>query len=324
MVGYCYSGTNKGIVVSRASAQLADKMPISWNPSDDVIVLDTGSSFVCYDIWTETSKPEMFLGNEDSVKYLFISIPGRCSGIYKIKLPDVGTKFNTVSGTVNFQFPDTLKDMKITSTIYDNLFHRITFAAKKFNSIESKLYSFNSTSMNSNTGKETPLRYNEALPILALNPWGAITGFVYVAFSGFSEIVRYSKDLQISGIAVLPPQLKAVSSILFTNESLYMVTNEPNTEIGRISKDNFCNDFCSIYGYCDGAKQECACIPDYEKDPSVTDYFVCAPSRIINEQIQIETERGAVIAFGVLFAIAVLAGVAGWFLWYKGRKVSMI
>jgi len=324
MVGYCYSGTNKGVVVSRASAQLADKMVISWAPSNDVVVLDTGSNFACYDIWTETSKPELFLGNENGVKYLFISLPGRCSGIYKIKLPDVADKFNTISGTVNFQFPDTLKDLKITSTVYDNLFHRITFAAKKFNSVESKLYSFDSISMNSNTGKETTLRYNEALPILAQNPWGAITGYVYVAFSGFSEVIRYSKDLEISGIAVLPPQLKAVSSILFTNDSLYMVTNEPNTEIGRLSKDNFCNDFCSAYGYCDGAKNECACIPNYAKDPSVSDKFVCAPTHIIDYQTQLVTETAAAAAFGVLFAIAMIAGIAGWFLWYRGRKISMI
>jgi len=103
-----------------------------------------------------------------------------------------------------------------------------------------------------------------------------------------------------------------------------MVTNEPNTEIGRLSKDNFCNDFCSAYGYCDGAKNECACIPNYAKDPSVSDKFVCAPTHIIDYQTQLVTETAAAAAFGVLFAIAMIAGIAGWFLWYRGRKISMI
>jgi hypothetical protein len=212
--------------------------------------------------------------------------------------------------------------MKITSSVFNAKTKRLTFATKKFNTIESRLYSFDGQTMDSRSGREVPIRDNEATPILASDP---VTNTIYVATAGFSEIVKYSEqDLSLLGVAVLPPQLKFVSSMVFINQTLYMVTNEPDAEIGRISEKNFCLVFCGTYGYCDGVKSECACIPDYEKDPKITDRFVCSPSHYIKYQTNLEQEQGTAAAFGVLFAFAVVAGVAGWFLWYRGRNLQMV
>jgi len=320
MVGFCYS-IDPGMVVSRASAQLnSDKIIINWNPTNDLGIINTGEPFVCYDIWTETSKPQLFFSNESGFNYLYISIPGRCNGIHKIKLPDVGTKFNTNISIEHFTFPDSLKDMRITSAGFDPNSKKFAFASKKFNSVESYLYVFDGQTMSANSGNSLSLRDNEATPILTIDQ---TTGNIYVAASGFGQVVKFSNILEYLGMAVLPHQLLSVSSMYFVNKTLYVITNDADTEIGRISQDNFCIEYCSEYGYCNGATRSCACIDEYERDPLIPG-FVCSPSHVVKYQDQIRQEQGAAAAFGVLFAFAVIAGVAGWFLWFRGRNVQMI
>jgi len=320
MVGYCYSATNgfKGTVVSRGYAQLTDNMNIVWaNSNENIVVLNTGSN-PCYDIFTETSKPQLFLSMENSniYNYLYISIPGRCNGIYKVQIPDVGSSWRSVSNFQSFIFPDSLKDMKITSSTFDPKTKKFAFASKKFNSPDSYLFVFDGSTMNNN-GKMVKINDNEATPIITIDQ---STGNIYSATAGFGEVWKYSSDLSVLGVAVLPHKLTSVSSLYF-NQTLYMVTNDADTNIGRISQDNFCNDYCSEYGYCNGATKQCACIPDYQMDMQLK---VCVPSHVADYIVQIAQEQGAAAAFGTLFALAVIAGIAGWFLWFRGRNVQMI
>jgi len=157
------------------------------------------------------------------------------------------------------------------------------------------------------------LQANESTPVIALD---TVNDIVYVATSGFDKIYKYS-NLRNMGIAVLPPALKSVSSMYYINGTIYIVTFEPNAVIGRISEKNFCNTFCSTHGYCNAGT--CACIKDYDKDP-VRQNFICAPTHYIQNQYVVQSEQGAAAAFGVLFVISLIAGVLGWFLWFRGQS----
>jgi len=143
--------------------------------------------------------------------------------------------------------------------------------------------------------------------------------FVYIATQGFNVIIKYTKDLTTMLIAVLPPQLKTVSSMLVYNQYLYIATSEPNAQFGRISVNNFCTTFCSENGYCDGKSHTCKCNSGYDKDP-LADKFTCAPKHIVQYQNTIIAERGTAAAFGVLFALSIIAAVAGWFLWFRRQN----
>jgi len=52
--------------------------------------------------------------------------------------------------------------------------------------------------------------------------------------------------------------------------------------------------------------------------------FVCSPKHIIVYQETINAERAAAAAFGVLFAFAIIAGVAGWFMWFRRQTYQPI
>jgi len=84
VVGYCYTPNQRstnGIVLSRGKVTLAGDLTISWKLTD-VTVLDEG----CYDIWTETLKPQIHLQKEGADQMLYVSIPGKCNSIYKYLL----------------------------------------------------------------------------------------------------------------------------------------------------------------------------------------------------------------------------------------------
>jgi len=157
-----------------------------------------------------------------------------------------------------------------------------------------------------------PLQANESTPILALDH---SSDTVYIATAGFNKIYKYSSDLKLQGVAVLPDMLKQVSSMYFTGGFLYMVTSEPNANLGRISEKNFCSTFCGIYAYCEGSTKECVCIQDYVKNPR--NPTECAPTHYVQNELIVISEQTTAAAFGVLFAFAIIAGIAGWFLWFR-------
>jgi len=136
-----------------------------------------------------------------------------------------------------------------------------------------------------------------------------------------TKIYKVSNKLRELGIAVLPDVLRPVSSMYFINNTIYMVTYEPNAELGRLPDLNFCPIYCSKYGYC--AAGTCLCIKDFDKDPLRTD-FQCAPSHYVQNEYTVQSEQGAAAAFGVLFVISIIAGVLGWFLWFRGQSYSNI
>jgi len=314
LVGYCYGTTKnreRGIAISKGTVQLGGDFPISWK-EEDVYILDPK----CYDVFTELNKPQLQLSKENGVDYIYVTVPGKCNAIYKVQNTDVSPWSPRLNNSYLPNTDPSMKDITIISSVF-NPGKRIYFTSKKFNFDMSYLSTLDYTTMK--RIETFTLQANESTPILALD---ADSDVVYVATAGFDKIYKFSSSLKNIGIAVLPSVLKPVDSMYFVNGSLYMVTYEPNAELGRISDQNFCLSFCSRFGYCKAGT--CACIPDYDKDPRVRDEFSCAPTHFVKDFNTIKSEEGAAAAFGVLFVISIIAGVIGWFLWFRGQSYSKI
>jgi hypothetical protein len=305
-VGFCYTvqgSTNlKGIVTTRGSANLdTTSLDIQWKETDIAVLSDN-----CYDIWTETNKPKLYLNTEGDKRYLIVTVLGKCNAIYKLELKD-GTEYSPVR-TITLDLNTVVAGCKITSTVYNPSKNQLFFTCKTFNKDESYLYPVDMNGeMKLGSGKK--LNANESLPTLSID---TKNNHVYLATAGFNKIYKFNTDLTQVGIAVLPYALSSVSSMVIVNESLYIVTSEPNAQVGRIPIGYFCDRFCGEHSFCDG-KNNCVCVKDYEKDPAGQ----CLPKHIVQYQDIISTEKGTAAAFGVLFAFAVIAGIAGWFLWFR-------
>jgi hypothetical protein len=309
LVGHCFGNDknrDKGLAVSRATIQFGGDLPVIWK-EEDVYILESK----CYDVWTETHRPTLHLHKESGTEFLYVTIPGKCSAIYKLELSDSSPFAPRLNNSYNFNSDPDLKDVKIISSVINSDMKKMYVSAKKYNVDMSYLLVI--STMTLRKIDSLVLLANESTPVLALD---AAKDIVYVATAGFDKIYKYS-NLRTLGIAVLPSVLKSVSSMYYVNGTIYIVTFEPNAEIGRISEKNFCDNYCSIHGYCNAGV--CACIKDYDKDP-VKQTFVCAPTHYIQNQYVVQSEQGAAAAFGVLFVISIIAGVLGWFLWFRGQS----
>jgi len=307
LVGHCFGNSinqNKGLAVSRATIQFGSDLPIVWK-EQDVYILEEK----CYDIWTETTKPTLHINKENNVEFLYVTIPGKCSAVYRLQLSDT-SPFNPIrTGYFIPNEPD-LQDVKFISSVV-NADKRIYLTAKKYNSDMSYLIALNPSSMQRTD--TLVLQANESTPVLALD---SVKDIVYIATAGFDKIYKFS-NLKSVGVAVLPLSLKSVSSMYYVNGTIYIVTYEPNAEIGRISELNFCPTYCSMHGYCNAGT--CTCLKDYDRDP-IRQEFVCAPTHYVQNEYIVQSEQGAAAAFGVLFVISIIAGVLGWFLWFRGSQ----
>jgi len=316
-VGYFYGSTinkDKGLVVSRATVQFGDEITIKWK-EQDIYPIDTR----CYDVFNEIFNPQLYLNKESGDQILYVVIPGRCNSVYKLKLSDPSLQFNpSLVGTYNPATDPDMQTVNILASVYSPVSNTIYFTGKKYNLDFSTLFVLNTNTMKKT--RQYNLQANESTPILALD---ASKDNIFIATAGFDRIYKFSTDFKVLGIAVLPSILKPVSSMYYMNGLVYMVTNEPNAKIGRISELNFCESYCSDFGYCDGSTLKCACVPDYERDKVKTE-FVCAPSHYVQNQDTVRNEQGTAAAFGVLFVIALIGGVVGWFLWFRGQSNKSI
>jgi len=302
-VGYCFGNTKnaeRGLVVSRATVQLTGSLNIVWK-EEDIYILDQK----CYDVFTEELKPQLHLSKEGTYEFLYVAVPGKCNAIYKLQLQDGNSFIPRLNNSYLPNMDNTMKDIKITSTVFG--VRRIYFSGKRYNFDLSYLYAVDSLTMKK---VETfPLQANESTPILAID---VARDIVYVATSGFDKIYKITGgNLKEVGVAVLPQLLKIVSAMYYVNDTLYIVTYEPYAEIGRIPDRNFCPAYCSDFGYCNAGA--CACIPDYSRDPLRMSQFICVPTRYVKNIETVLSEQGTAAAFGVLFVLAIIAAVIGWF-----------
>jgi len=310
-IGWSYDPAKTGLIAARASASVSILTPSISVKVDDVLLLND----TCFDIWTDINKPHLYIDNFGGSKYLLVSIPGRCDAFYKIKIdPTAFSKSTSVSYT------DTDRvNVDMFSSAYDYKTQRLFYVYKKYNSDTISLHIFSFSDFAPSPVYKY-LTHNDTNPILT---YDANTDSLLFSSSDFDHIYKIpgSKiDTPNPPIATLPPKLKSVSSSIVINDFLYLVTFEPDAQLGRIQISTlFCNKFCGTHGYCSG-QNLCLCAQGYAFNATTVGNNTCVPKHEVDIVTNIINERGVAIALGILFFIALIAAVAGWVMWWRSRK----
>jgi len=312
-VGWSYNVAKFGLIVARAVANINPTQPSISIKVEDVLVLNNA----CFDVFTDLNKPRLHIDSFSGAKTLIVTVPGRCDAFYKVKVDPLLSK----SSFENFTESDTLNS-DIFSSTYDFKSKRLFYAYKKYNSDKLSIHAFDVASF-------TPLPFYKALghndtnPILSFDFNTDNLLFTSSDFDHIYKIPAAKIDTPNPPIATLPQKIKAVSSTFVHGDFLYLVTFEADAQLARIQiSKHFCTSFCGTYGYCDSQPNNCRCSQGYDFNvtQSPDDPKVCIPKHEVDVITNIVTERGAAIALGILFFVALIAAIAGWVMWWRSRQ----
>jgi len=136
---------------------------------------------------------------------------------------------------------------------------------------------------------------------------------IFIGFEGGPAIVKFDVlDWKIVGIQRLPEYLHQVYAAWDSGfDHIYFSTYEQHSRIFRLHKLDFCENECHYNGYCEA--QICRCNTGYELSSG---NCVIPPKKDTVKEV----ETGAAIAMGILFAIATVAAIVGWTLFYRKNK----
>jgi len=258
-----------------------------------------------------------------------ILVPGRC-GFISVLTPQPGVAFGDLpDNATKTYYPAELipqpNQYYISSIIYDYYNDLIFYTTKKYNTPGATLYTFSVANWTLNTnGTLLDLSESEAVLVLGNQvPGPSSTKYLFIIASGSDRIQRYTIDpdnkIGAGAMTVLTPDINRISSALYNYPFLYYITFEPDSKVVRIPITSFCNKWCSINGYCE--QGVCYCQPGFS--PDSTDPLVpCKNTALLDSQLQEKQSQGAAAALGVLFAFTLVAAIAGWYLWWRARKVS--
>jgi len=313
-VGWSLGGASTGLVAVRAKAKLTSPLSINIAISTDVLNLQSGQSH-CYDIWTDINKPHLYMDDLGTNHTLVVAVTGRCDGIYRIQINPLEFQRSTFdtyyeSATVN-------KD--IFSTAYNSKTHKLFYAFKEYNSDDITIFSYNILTWNPEPAFRK-LNSNETIPVLTVD---SSKDILYISTTDSDKIYKIngSNIKQDLGIATLPAPLSQVSSVLINGDYLYMVTWEANAQAGRVPiSQSFCSKTCGSFGYCVAKPvEQCFCSQGYARDPSKP-AFSCITAHELDIIKTVDIDRSLSVTLGVLFALALIAAIAGWFMWWRNRK----
>jgi len=140
------------------------------------------------------------------------------------------------------------------------------------------------------------------------------SGSLYVAPNGGSAIVRISlNNFLITGYQNLPEYLHRTWLAGEGGEHVYFATNEQHSKVFRVNKTDFCEKPCPYWGYCTNGK--CVCGEFF----AMLDGY-CQPKSYVQERNIYHRVHGGETALGILFMFAVIAAVAGWFMFWRTRR----
>jgi len=134
---------------------------------------------------------------------------------------------------------------------------------------------------------------------------------IYVGFEGGDIILKMDYLFGITGFQRVPDYLTHLEAAAVGNEHVYFVTNEQHSKVIRVKKADFCTDVCPYLGYCKADK--CVCPTNYRLSSRGMECEIAAIQTS-------KEEKGAAVALGVLFALALVAGAFGWVLYWRARK----
>jgi len=194
------------------------------------------------------------------------------------------------------------------------------YTIKQYNTPSTILYSFTLSTWTLNPSSLVlDIKESEAILVLGNEVTEPTeTKYLFVVASGSDRILRYNIDanntIEARAQAVLTPDINQISSAIYFYPFIYYITYEPDAKLVRIPKTSFCSTWCGTNGYCNLGY--CVCQNGYTADTDL----VCKPTDYVNVERQEKQSEGAAAALGVCFAFALVAAIAGWYLWWRGRK----
>jgi len=305
-----------GFVVARAKI-LPGRTELSI---DEVDITPPVFAQGCYDVFTSSFKPTLHLIEN----YVIVLVPGRCQTFARWARVPSTTPFSTVKPDV--LTPGTFGIDYVVSSAIDSYNGNFFYILKEYNKPDSELWYVVSNARNL-TRYMIPLATGESTVSLTAGTGNDHISYAYAfspqfsAGSGRVERIRFNQptnSLAHAGFGNLPGDyfLKA-SSYLFISPYIYAVTNEPDGRLFRMSIDNFCDNYCGDYAYCESGT--CHCIPNYS--PKLTGDG-CDPTKIQEEIINERQAVGAAATLGVFWVISLFVAAFGWRAWYKQSHQS--
>jgi len=313
LAGWELKNNNLNLVVARTSATLVSPLKLEVIDSRNALVLNS----TCFDVWTDINKPHMYIDTIDGDRHLIIAVSGRCGGFYKVNIQGIIAFFSTV---IPKCWTEEGTDRDIFSVSYNNATKTMFYTYKEYNSDKLDIFQLDMKGNMQKTSVSKSLNSNETIPVLG---YDRHLNKLFVALTDSDRILQLNGDtLKDEAVATLPISLRKVSSILVRNGFLYLATWEPSAKVGRIDlKQSFCNNFCGAYAYCSQPPNGCSCIQGYVfNDTDTSNPKPCVPKHEVDIQRIVREERSLAITLGILFGVALLGAIAGWVLWWRGRR----
>jgi len=316
------TSTNSNFVIARASIK-----PDQQNPSFELNtpdVLRISLDPMCYDQFDEVVHPQLYLMNTQ----LIVLVPKRCSFFLRINLPQDPTySFEQASYNISYPSSAFLNEIYVSSAVFDPLYSTIYYTVKHYNRPGATLLSFNATSWRPNS-PYAELDFIEAETILVLGSdidSDKVSRYIFIIASGANKVQRMTiannNTFNTLTVAALSPSFNRISSAWYYRPSLYFTTYEPDSKVGRIPKANFCRDWCGDYGYCTNGY--CSCRVGYTFD-GTDPTNLCVPSSVASEEGKEKASQDEAATLGVLFALSLLAAIAGWTMWWRTRSLHRL
>jgi hypothetical protein len=324
-----YEDDNLGISkfgLAIATVMMNENLQIILDGSSDVLPPLQYAPGNCYDIYTSSFKPSIFVipGNNS----IIVAYPGRCSTILKITYNPT-EKFNSTSTKVKQFAPVDLSSQYVSSYAYDSSADILYYTAKTYQTPGATLVGFNCALW-------TPLQSNfsldlgESEPLLSVasgvDVVNASQRYLFITASGANKIVRMNVANGLSkpeiATAALGDTFNRVSSAVYITPYFYFCTNEPDAQVGRIHHSNFCDVDCGEHGYC--LYLACFCqngfAQDYTQMDPITGVAKCIPEGLSTVKTILTTSTDFSVTFGILFGVTTLVALLGWYLWWKARQ----
>jgi len=271
----------------------------------------------CYDIFTETTKPQMYQIDNT----LMVILPGRCQTVLRFPLPSEDSfKFGTIVPLI--YTPGDFETTYIAATSFDPVSGNIFFATRQYNMPDCDINFINGKAANLVVSASIKIASGESAVQLIPGVQGT-QSFVYVFSSGQGLITQLLLDsvngiLTPKGFGNIPPALSKASSFLYIKDYIYFATYEPACKLARIPVGNICPYYCGDNAFCNAGL--CACINTNYSGVWVNGRLDgCELAEIHKEIIKEQRIVGTAAVMGVLFVITSIVAFFGWRAWYAGR-----
>jgi hypothetical protein len=269
-----------------------------WDDNTDVVILYHND----FHPYHATTKPQLI--HDYNTDRIYVVDTNQVT-IFSVTAPRDGVA-PMVKG-VSVAFPPRYGRIAGSTWHYYNDIIYVGFAGKGRSN--STLVSVDLTSMSILREFNFPIPYSNPRAIAGRN------STLFIGFEGGPSIIKFDVNTwQIVGIQRLPEYLHQVYSAWDAGfDHIYFSTYEQHSKVFRLDKLDFCGKECPYNGYCD--KQICKCNTGYQM---TSDGNKCEiPPEIIKERFE---DSAAAIALGILFAIAFVAAIIGWVLFYRKNK----